>query len=123
MRVARSLVCEYAEAAAVVAFRCAVSMHAGAARLWNRVRATLANDDESDEALHAYQRAVDLSPLHARVGNFEPANGNRVNHGEVVRFCLRAVAATARGDEKGRSGRRTPMEDEGRVWGHLRSAR
>ncbi len=105
-----------------MAFRCPVNMHAGDARLWNKVWATLANDDESDKALHAYQHAVDLSPLHARVGDFETANGNRVKHGEAVRFCLRALAATARGDEEGRSGQHTPMEETGHSWGRLRSA-
>ncbi len=48
----------------------------------------MAIDDESDKVLHAYQRAVDLFPLRACVGDFETANGNRVKHGEAVRFYL-----------------------------------
>ncbi len=63
----------------------------------------MANDVESDKALHSYQCAVDLSALYARVGDSETANSNCVKHGESFGSTCEQWTRLRAGDEEGRS--------------------
>ncbi|TFJ82311.1 hypothetical protein NSK_006430 [Nannochloropsis salina CCMP1776] len=74
--------------------------------LWNKLGATLANSQRSDEALPAYHRALDLKPKYARGWlNLGISHANLGRYEEAARCYLRAL-------------RLNP--EAGHMWGYLR---
>ena len=55
---------EYGDA--VNYFQAAIHYRKDDYQLWNKLGATLANNNQSDEALHAYRQALSIKPKYAR---------------------------------------------------------
>ena len=80
-------------AAATTAFRRALMENDKSYSLWNKLGATLANANRSEEALPAYQRALALRPKYARAWlNMAISHSNLKNYDESARCYLQTLS-------------------------------
>lgn len=121
MGVLHNLQREYTKATETL--RYAVMLRPNDPGLWNKLGATLANGGESDDALRAYRRSVDINPALVRAWvNVGTAYANRGEFPKAARYYLKSVSmaeeeATS-AHEKGITGTDDRM---GHVWGYLRT--
>ncbi len=77
----------------LVCFRNALQFDTKNYSLWNKLGATLAHLGRADEAIDAYQRALDLKPNYVRCWvNLGIALGFKKEHNEAIRFYLNALS-------------------------------
>ncbi len=86
----RHLGLEYLKAAAH--FEDAVRLQPDNEKLWNKLGATLANGQQSERAIEAYRRALDINPGFVRAEyNMGIANSNLGRHREAARHFVKAI--------------------------------
>ena len=60
--------------------------------IWNRLGATLANSNRYDEAIKAYERALNLNPTYVRaLYNMAVSYMNQSNYAKSMEFMVRAL--------------------------------
>ncbi|XP_077463888.1 PEX5-related protein isoform X2 [Stigmatopora argus] len=104
---------------AVEAFNTALSVRPEDYLLWNRLGATLANGDRSEEAVEAYTRALELQPGFIRSRyNLGISCINLGAHREAARNFLTALSL----QRKSRSRQQSHQVMSGNIWAALRIA-
>ncbi|XP_038571742.1 PEX5-related protein isoform X2 [Micropterus salmoides] len=104
---------------AVEAFNTALSVRPEDYLLWNRLGATLANGDRSEEAVEAYTRALELQPGFIRSRyNLGISCINLGSHREAARNFLTALSL----QRKSRSRQQSHQVMSGNIWAALRIA-
>ncbi|KAI9519327.1 hypothetical protein NQZ68_029494 [Dissostichus eleginoides] len=104
---------------AVDAFNTALSVRPEDYLLWNRLGATLANGDRSEEAVEAYTRALELQPGFIRSRyNLGISCINLGAHREAARNFLTALSL----QRKSRSRQQSHQVMSGNIWAALRIA-
>ena len=79
--------------AAAEAFRKAVEARPDDYQLWNKLGATLANGNQSDQALPNYHKALQIKPKYARAWlNMAISHSNLQNHEEAARCYLQTLS-------------------------------
>jgi peroxin-5 len=80
-------------ASAAVSLRKALETRSDDYQLWNKLGATLANGSQSDQALPAYHRALQLKPKYARAWlNMAISHSNLQDHDEAARCYLQTLS-------------------------------
>ncbi|XP_041967929.1 PEX5-related protein isoform X2 [Alosa alosa] len=104
---------------AVEAFNAALSVRPEDYLLWNRLGATLANGDRSEEAVEAYSRALELQPGFIRSRyNLGISCINLGAHREAASNFLTALSL----QRKSHSGQLSQQVMQGNIWAALRIA-
>ncbi|XP_015258202.1 PREDICTED: PEX5-related protein, partial [Cyprinodon variegatus] len=104
---------------AVEAFNTALSVRPEDYLLWNRLGATLANGDRSEEAVEAYTRALELHPGFIRSRyNLGISCINLGAHREAASNFLTALSL----QRKSQSGQQSNQVMSGNIWAALRIA-
>ena len=102
---------------AVDCFQTALQVKSEDPLLWNKLGATLANGNRSEEAISAYQRALELSPGFVRARyNLGISCINLGTHGEAAEHFVTALDMQQQG--LGPGGERSQMSDS--IWSTLR---
>eukprot|EP00118_Oscarella_pearsei_P010850 m.68854 g.68854 ORF g.68854 m.68854 type:complete len:263 (+) comp35561_c0_seq1:946-1734(+) len=102
---------------AIDCFSAALQVRPDDARLWNKLGATLANGSQSENAVNAYHRALELYPGFVRARyNLGISCINLGVHREAAEHLLTALDMQRRG--LGPGGRRSTMSDT--IWSTLR---
>ncbi|GET92646.1 peroxisome targeting signal 1 receptor, putative [Leishmania tarentolae] len=75
-------------------FRKAVALHADDPKMWNKLGATLANGGHPEQALEAYNRALDINPGYVRaMYNMAVAYSNMSQYNTAARQVVKAIAS------------------------------
>jgi len=79
--------------AAAESFRKAIEARPNDYQLWNKLGATLANGNQSDQALPAYHQALQIKPKYARAWlNMAISHSNLQDHDEAARCYLQTLS-------------------------------
>ena len=90
-------------------------------KLWNKLGATLANGNRSDEAIGAYNRALDIKPGFVRAQyNLGIAQSNLGDHRSAARQFIRAVVMQQGGVVMGDGGGDAAQRSTREMWDVLR---
>ncbi|XP_042872405.1 peroxisomal targeting signal 1 receptor-like isoform X1 [Penaeus japonicus] len=100
-------------------FQAALSVRPKDAKLWNKIGATLANSERSEEAIEAYRNALEISPGFIRCRyNLGISCINLGAHREAMEHFLEALNMQAAGRGPGGEGSTRAVSDN--IWSTLR---